>query len=46
MNELQIFKNEQFGEIRTITKNNEIMFVAADVCKALEINNPRQPFRG
>lgn len=42
MNELQIFKNEQFGEIRTITKNNEIMFVAADVCKALDINNPRQ----
>lgn len=37
MNELQIFKNEQFGEIRTITKNNEIMFVAADVCKALEL---------
>lgn len=41
MNELQIFKNEQFGEIRTITKNNEIMFVAADVCKALEIKNQR-----
>ena len=39
MNELQIFKNEQFGEIRTITKNNEIMFVAADVCKALEIKD-------
>lgn len=42
MNELQIFKNEQFGEIRTITKNNEIMFVAADVCKILEIKNPTQ----
>ena len=40
MNELQIFKNEQFGEIRTITKNNEIMFVAADVCKALDLSNP------
>lgn len=42
MNELQIFKNEQFGEIRTITKNNEIMFVAADVCKALDIKNTSQ----
>ena len=26
MNDLQIFNNEEFGEIRTITKDNEPMF--------------------
>lgn len=39
MNDLQIFENSEFGEIRTITKDNEPMFCLADVCKALEISN-------
>lgn len=39
MNELQIFNNEEFGIIRTITKDNEPMFCLADVCKALEITH-------
>ena len=39
MNELQIFNSEEFGEIRTITKDNEPMFCLSDVCKALEISN-------
>ena len=39
MNELQIFKSPEFGEIRTITKNGEPWFLAADVCRALEIIN-------
>lgn len=39
VNELQIFNNEEFGEIRTITKDNEPMFCLADVCKALEITH-------
>lgn len=39
MNELQIFNNEEFGEIRTITKDNEPMFCLADVCRILEIKN-------
>lgn len=42
MNDLQIFNNEEFGEIRTITKDNEPMFCLADVCKALEISNVSQ----
>ena len=42
MNELQIFKNEDFGSVRTITNDNEPMFCLADVCKALEINNVSQ----
>lgn len=41
-NELvKVFENDQFGKIRTIVKGNEPWFVAADVCKALEISNPR-----
>lgn len=40
MNELQIFKNNEFGEIRTVTKNNEPWFVAIDVCNALDLKNP------
>ena len=42
MTELQIFKNEQFGEIRTTVQNGEPWFVAADVCKALDIENNRK----
>lgn len=41
MNDLQIFENSEFGEIRTITKDNEPMFCLADVCKALELTNSR-----
>lgn len=40
MNELKIFQNSEFGEIRTITKNNEPWFVAIDVCNALDLKNP------
>lgn len=39
-NELQIFKNEEFGEIRTVVIDNEPWFVAKDVCDCLEIKNP------
>ena len=42
MNELQIFNNEEFGSVRTITKDNEPMFCLVDVCKALDINNASQ----
>lgn len=38
--ELQIFSNSEFGEIRTITKDDEPMFCLIDICKALEISNP------
>lgn len=39
MNELQIFKNEQFGEIRTVEIDGEPWFIAADVCRALELSD-------
>lgn len=39
MEELQIFKNPDFGEIRVIEIDGEPWFVAADVCSALELAN-------
>lgn len=40
MNNLKIFENEKFGEIRTIVDNDGIIwFVAGDICKALDISN-------
>jgi anti-repressor protein len=39
MNELQIFNSEEFGEIRTVTVNDEVWFVAKDVCEALRHTN-------
>lgn len=39
MNDLQIFNNEEFGEVRTVVVNDEPMFCLIDICKALEIKN-------
>lgn len=39
MNDLQIFNNEEFGEVRTAVINDEPMFCLIDICKALEIKN-------
>ena len=39
-NKLMIFENETFGKVRTLTIGGEAWFVAADVCKALELGNP------
>lgn len=36
MNELKIFDNEEFGEVRTVDINGEPWFVGRDVCTALE----------
>ena len=40
MNDLKIFNNEEFGEIRTVVVNGEPMFCLTDICKALEMSNP------
>lgn len=37
MNELQIFSNEEFGSVRTITNDNEPMFCLGDLCRALDL---------
>lgn len=39
MNNLQIFNNPRFGEVRVVQKDGEPWFVAADVCRVLEISN-------
>ncbi|EFY03409.1 putative antirepressor [Streptococcus phage Javan119] len=39
--ELQIFKNEQFGEVRTADINGESFFNLKDCCKILEIKNSK-----
>lgn len=41
MNELQIFKNEEFGEIRTVQLNNETYFVGKDIATALGYKNTK-----
>lgn len=41
MNELKIFQNEEFGDLRTVTdENGNPWFVASDICKALDLSNP------
>lgn len=37
---IQVFKNINFGEVRTVIRDGEPWFVAADICRALEIGNP------
>ena len=39
MGELHIFNNSEFGQIRTVTKDNEPMFCLMDICKALGMKN-------
>lgn len=40
MNELQIFKNPEFGEVRTLEENGEVLFCGSDVAKSLGYTNP------
>lgn len=41
MNELQVFKNQEFGQVRTLTLNDEPWFVGKDVAEILGYSNPR-----
>lgn len=45
MNELQIFNNAEFGQVRTVTINNEPWFVGKDVAEALGYSNTRDALR-
>lgn len=40
-NNLMIFENEEFGEVRTNTVCDEIWFSLTDVCRVLDIKNSR-----
>ena len=39
--EISTFNNSEFGEIRTIQKNGEVLFCGADIAKALGYSNTR-----
>lgn len=39
MNDIRIFNNDEFGNVRTVIINNNPMFCLSDVCKILEIKN-------
>ena len=43
-NQIQIFEHAQFGKIRIVIVDDRIHFVVADVCRALDIKNPRDAF--
>lgn len=45
MNEIQIFKNDEFGEVRTILVNGEPYFVGKDVANVLRYSNPQKAIR-
>lgn len=41
-NELEVFKNEEFGTVRTLSEGDSVLFCASDVAKALGYTNPRK----
>lgn len=45
-NKIEVFKNEQFGNVRVIERDGEPWFVAADVCKILNHSNPSMAVKG
>ena len=45
MTNLEVFKNEEFGEVRTVLINDEPYFVGKDVAKVLGYTNPQKALR-
>lgn len=45
MENLQIFKNAEFGEIRTIEENGKVLFCGSDVAKSLKYVRPNDALR-
>ena len=45
MNELQIFKNPDFGQVRVVNINGEAWLVGSDVATALGYTNPAKAIR-
>ena len=44
-NQIEIFKNEEFGQVRTMLINNEPYFVGKDVAEILGYANPQKAIR-
>lgn len=45
MNEIRIFNNPEFGQVRTVTIGNEVWFVGNDVARSLGYQKPDQAVR-
>lgn len=45
MNNLQVFKNEKFGTVRTITENGKTLFCGTDIARSLGYTNPQKAIR-
>lgn len=45
MNNLKIFESPEFGQVRTVTIDNEVYFVGKDVADALGFTNPRDAIK-
>lgn len=45
MNNLKVFENREFGQVRTVVINNEPYFVGKDIADALGYGNSRQALK-
>ena len=45
MNQMEIFKNPEFGSIRVVEENGRYLFCGTDVAAALGYSNPRDALR-
>lgn len=45
MNDLMLFNNPDFGEVRTLAENGAVLFCGTDVAQALGYANPRDAIR-
>lgn len=45
MNELKIFENPRFGEVRTLEEGERVLFCATDIARALGYSNPHDAIR-
>lgn len=41
MGKIKIFENKEFGSVRTVEQDNQVWFVAKDVCDCLGLSNSR-----
>ena len=42
MNNIQVFTNQHFGQVRVVMRDGDPWFVATDVCRALDVGNISQ----
>ena len=45
MNQMEIFKNPEFGSIRTLEHDGKVLFCGTDIAAALGYTNPRKAVR-